>query len=401
MQFSFFRNYAILSISQTLRAACCFHIQILVFGSAAFGVASSRQPPGSLLAGINRKKQVNTLNEISLHTNIDTGITSVSNDFIDHYLPRANGEYVKLYLYLLRMVSAGRDISLGEIADTLEHTEKDIHRALSYWKKEGLLQLSFLEDGSLSGICFLEFRQPVSAPPVLSEAAAALEPVPPKKTPLSADRMAELSSQDDIRQLIFIASQYIGKPLSPTEISNILYFYDTLHFSTDLIEYLIEYCVSKGSKSSHYMEKVAFEWSKEGIRTVAEAKQSTNLYNRNYYKILNAFGIKGRGPAKPEIECMDRWLNTWHFTLDIILEACGRTISQTQRPNFQYADKILEEWNRANVRHLSDIRALDAEHMKKKKTAASKPRAASDNKFNNFQQRDYDFEELEKQLLNS
>lgn len=341
------------------------------------------------------------MSEISLHTNIDTGITSVPNEFIDHYLPQANGEYVKLYLYLLRMVSAGRNISLGEIADTLEHTEKDIHRALSYWKKEGLLQLSFLADGSLSGICFLDFHKETALPEELAETAAAQEPDVPKKSALSADRTAQLSSREDIQQLIFIASQYIGKPLSPTEISNILYFYDTLHFSTDLIEYLIEYCVSKGSKSSHYMEKVAFEWAKEGIRTVAEAKQSTNLYNRNYYKILNAFGIKGRGPAKPEIECMNRWLNTWHFTLDIIMEACGRTITQTQRPNFQYADKILAEWHKANVRHLSDVKALDAEHLKKKKTAAPKPKAASDNKFNNFQQRDYDFEELEKQLLNS
>lgn len=342
---------------------------------------------------------MNTLSEISLHTNINTGITNVPNDFIDHYLPRANGEYVKLYLYLLRMVSAGKNISLGEIADTLEYTEKDIHRALAYWKKERVLQLSFHEDGSLSGICFEDFH--TYLPPQAAETAAAQEPVMPEKTALSADRMAELSSQKDIQQVLFIASQYIGKPLSPTEISNILYFYDTLHFSTDLIEYLIEYCVSKGSKSSHYMEKVAFEWAKEGIRTVHEAKQSTNLYNRNYYKILNAFGIKGRGPARTEIECMDRWLNTWHFTLDIIMEACGRTISQTQRPNFQYADKILEEWHKANVRHLSDIKELDAKHLKKKKSAAPKPNAASNNKFNNFQQRDYDFEELEKQLLNS
>ena len=344
---------------------------------------------------------MNILSEISLHTNIHTGITSVPNDFIDHYLPRANGEYVKLYLYLLRMVSAGKNISLGEIADTLEHTEKDIHRALSYWKKEGILQLTFHADGSLAGIDFEDCRIKASTQEAMAETAAAQEPAVPEKTELSADRMAELSAQDDIQQLIFIASKYIGKPLSPTEISNILYFYDTLHFSTDLIEYLIEYCVSKGSKSSHYMEKVAFAWAKEGIRTVAEAKQSTNLYNRNYYKILNAFGIKGRGPAKPEIECMERWLNSWHFTLDIIMEACGRTISQTQRPNFQYADKILAEWHKANVRHLSDVKALDAEHLKKKKTAAPKPKAASDNKFNNFQQRDYDFEELEKQLLNS
>ena len=75
-------------------------------------------------------------------------------------------------------------------------------------------------------------------------------------------------------------------------------------------------------------------------------------------------------------------------------------MAQTQRPNFQYANKILEEWHKNNVHHLSDIQALDEQHLKKKKTASQKPRPAANTKFNNFHQRDYDFEELEKQLLN-
>nr|WP_243126719.1 DnaD domain protein [Hominisplanchenecus murintestinalis] len=337
------------------------------------------------------------MGNISLHTHIDSGMTCVPNDFIDSYLPRANGEYVKLYLYLLRTVSFEKEVSLEAVAEDLEYTEKDIRRALSYWEKEGLLYLDFDADGSLSGICFDGFGKKADAPVHAAEAAATQES--PKKAILSADRIAALSAQKDIEELLFIAAQYIGKPLSPSEISNILYFYDELHFSKDLIEYLIEYCVSKGSKSRHYMEKVAFEWAKEGIHTVHEAKQSTNLYNRNYYKILNAFGIKGRGPAKPETEYMDCWLNTYHFTLEIILEACARTIAQTQRPNFQYADKILSEWHKSNVHHLSDIKALDAAHLKKQK--AEKPKTAPANKFNNFHQRDYDFEQLEKQLLNT
>lgn len=65
----------------------------------------------------------------------------------------------------------------------------------------------------------------------------------------------ELRQKEDVMQLLFIAEQYLGKTLSPSEISRILYFYQELHFSADLIEYLIEYCVSKGSKSIRYMEK--------------------------------------------------------------------------------------------------------------------------------------------------
>lgn len=339
------------------------------------------------------------MSEITLHTPDSAEVTAVRNTFIDCYMPRANGEYVKLYLYLLRLSGSSQGISISKIAEIFEYTEKDILRALSYWEKEGLMKLSHGASGELDGISFVELST-ANAAPTLQTAETAVSAEVPEKLPLTADRMAQLSEQEDIAQLLFIAAQYLGKTLSPTEISNILYFYDTLHFSTDLIEYLVEYCVSKGSKSSRYMEKVAMEWSREGISTVEQAKNSTNLYNRNYYSILNAFGIKGRGPAQPEIDFMNQWLNSYHFTLDIIKEACSRTVAQTQRPNFQYANKILEEWHKNNVHHLSDIQALDEQHLKKKKTASQKPRPAANTKFNNFHQRDYDFEELEKQLLN-
>lgn len=358
-----------------------------------------------------RKKDQETgdyVSELTLHTYSDNDITIIQNSFIDQYLPKANGEYVKLYLYLLRLASAQKGISVSQIADIFDHTEKDVLRAFKYWEKEGLLTLFRDDKNEVTGISFVSVAvksepEVVKAPSVspVKEAAATAEV--PKKKALTADRLTELQGQEEIQQLLFIAASYLGKTLSPTEISNILYFYDTLHFSTDLVEYLIEYCVSKGSKSSRYMEKVALEWAKEGITTVNDAKNSTNLYNKNYYTILNAFGIKGRGPAKPEADFMDQWINAFHFTLDIIVEACNRTIAQTQRPNFQYANKILEEWHKNNVHHLSDIQTLDEQHLNKKKSAAAKtkPAAPGNNKFNNFEQREYDFNELEQQLLNS
>ena len=93
----------------------------------------------------------------------------------------------------------------------------------------------------------------------------------------------------------------MGKPLSSKEIQKINYFFDTLHFSTDLIEYLIEYCVENGHKSMHYIESVALAWSDENIKSVTEAKASSAAYNKNCFAVLNAFGIKGRSPAAVEL----------------------------------------------------------------------------------------------------
>ena len=43
---------------------------------------------------------------ITLHSDSQTSATSVSNIFIDEYMSDANGEFVKIYLYLLRQLTA-------------------------------------------------------------------------------------------------------------------------------------------------------------------------------------------------------------------------------------------------------------------------------------------------------
>ena len=184
----------------------------------------------------------------------------------------------------------------------------------------------------------------------------------------------------------------------------ILFFYDELKFSPDLIEYLIEYSVSRGHKSMRYRETVALAWADEGITTVTMAKEANSRYAKEYFTIFKSMGISGRNPVDTEISLMNTWLNDYGFTMDIIQEACSRTVLSTGQPSFQYADKILSGWKDKNVRTLADVRLLDAQHQRQKlekntqRKAASKP--AASNRFNNFHQRQYDFNEYEKKLLN-
>lgn len=345
--------------------------------------------------------------------------TSISNIFIDCYMPKASGTCVKLYLCLLRQASERNSVSLEAIADLFDCTEKDVHRGLCYWEKQGLLKLTTDTSGNITDLVFLKPKRPhnqmyaaAAVTPAVKYPDAAVTPVQEQQTfpsailpgkALTPDRISSLQGNQDVQRILYIAEHYLGKTLSSTEINSLLYYYDSLHFDVDLIEYLIEYCISRGSTSFHYMDKVALGWAKADVRNVRDAKNNTSLYSRKYYSILNAFGIKGRGPAKREADYIDRWFDEFHFTSDIILEACSRTIAQTQRPNFQYADKILENWHKSGIHHLSDIQALDAAHKQKTNAAVANKiakNAGSSNKFNNFPQRDYDFEQLEAQLLN-
>lgn len=363
------------------------------------------------------------MNMITLQNSSQTEVTILSNRFIDTYMPEANGEFVKVYIYLLRILAVTpASFSLEVMADRLLCTERDICRALKYWEKAGLMTLNFDASKKLSGILLTEGApakpavpagQTVTAagtasgtsptPSSSAEIAAAVSADAPPSRPvrLTPDRIKELKQNEEIIQLLYIAEQYLGKALTPTEIQKILFFYDELNFSADLIEYLLEYCVSRNHKSIRYMETVALSWAQENITTVQMAKENTSRYAKEYYTILKAMGITGRNPVDDEIAFMDVWMKNYGFDMPLIQEACSRTVLKLGQPSFPYADKILSGWKKKNVHSLEDIKILDSEHQKRTQERSKQntaPKAA--NRFNNFHQRDYNFEEYEKRLLN-
>lgn len=351
------------------------------------------------------------MGEILIQNIPDQGVTTISNTFIDSYMLEANGEFVKVYLYLLRIVQNEQSISLSSIADAFNCTERDIIRALRYWEKAGLLNLTF-EHKKLTGIAFspvpvsrseeaavVHEPEPAPAPEAIETDLSQEEPklvIPP--TTLTAYQKKELQEKEEVSQFLYIAEQYLGRTLSRTDIDNLLYFYTELHFNAELIEYLVEYCVSKGGRSTRYIETVALAWASEGITTVQEAKNATSLHNKNYFAILKALGINGRSPIPTEQSMMDQWINEMGFSLDLIQEACRRTILQTGQSSFPYTDSILKGWQKRGVRHLSDLETLDQEHRIKKR---AKPQITTANQSKqDYPHRKYDYDQIQKSLFN-
>lgn len=372
--------------------------------------------------------------------------TLVANDFIDHYMSKANGEFVKVYLFLLRHLDDPySQLTISAIADSLDNTEKDILRAFRYWESEGLLSLEKDADDQIIGlslektICVpLSHPTPPDTPTTPGPGGGkSLEALPGEEISSAASFMPDVSASDapisdmaapsaavsaapvqtpvaqpipldsfraqkELKSLLFIAEQYLGKTLTKTDMDAITYFYDTLGMSADLIEYLIESCVENGHKSIRYIQKVALSWFDDGVRTVAEARQRSVNYNKNCYAVMNAFGLKNRAPGEAELAYIKKWSEEFGFTLDIILEACNRTISATHQPSFEYTDSILQKWRSRQVRKIQDIAALDAAFQKERSRSAavSRVKPAARN-LNNFDRRSYDMDSLEERLLNS
>lgn len=408
---------------------------------------------------------------INISSDIATSFTTVSDIFIDQYMPKANGEFVKVYLYLLRATGSGAGIAtISEIADHFSNTEADIIRALNYWASEGILQVQTGADGQIIGInlCSLSVSGMQAAQSNIQSAVAdnaaqnnlqngvvnnatqnnlqnsvvnnaaqnistaniqmqdsvveKLKSQTPDKAASSQkeytlDEIKEFRKNPDISELFFIIETYLKHTLSSTDTNMVLYWLDVLHFSTDLVEYLVEYCITKGHSSLRYMNKVALGWADAGIKTVDQAKDDAAAHSQIYYSVMKALGITGRNLVDSEVSLINKWVGEYGFDIELVKAACSKTISAIQKPSFEYTDSILANWRKKDVHTLKDVEVLDANFAKANKASAtgssqstnaangsSKPKSnnsSSKNKFNNFNQRNNDYDKLEKLFLNS
>ena len=193
---------------------------------------------------------------------------------------------------------------------------------------------------------------------------------------------------------------HLDRPLTPKDIQTATFIYRQLKFSPELIFQLYDYCVGeRHKKRPEYIEKVAISWHEEGIRTPEQATKAMIAYNENYTAVCQAFGLN-RMPGKIELDYIDRWVKQMGFDKKMIEAACSRTLLKIQKPDFKYANSILESWYREGVHTPADIARQDQLHKQKKVNTPSKP--TTNNKFNQFPQRNYtkeDYSSLEKKLL--
>lgn len=322
--------------------------------------------------------------------------TSIPNCFIEKFMPKAAGEFVKIYIYILKCLEENRaELSISRIADVFNDTEKDIIRALKYWQKKGLLTLSF-EGDVLTSLKVNHLPDDDAG-----ERKIVKDGTEPLKTrEYTREELDAFSEKEDIPLLLYSIQKYLGRPLTNSDLSRILFFYDELKFSAELVEYLFEYCVSNNHKNMRYIEKTAIGWKEQNITTPAEAKKLTQVYSEDCYQILREFGLSGRAPTQDEAGFVSRWTLSYGFEMPMVVEACRKTMNAIHKPSFEYTDSILSNWKSAGITTLEMVKASDKNF--EKKTAASKKKTSSraKNEFNNFDQRDYNWDELEAELFN-
>ena len=311
---------------------------------------------------------------ITLNSDLCCDALVIPGAAVEKCLREANESQLKIYLYLLK--NAGSEITVGSIADYFNYSEQDVKRALRFWNGR-----SSAPKASAGGNV-VEFSG---------------------RSMYSKEKIANFIGQPDVGQLMLVAEQYMGRPIKSDEISSLLFIYDELGFPADLVEYLLEYCISNNKKSFRSIEGVAKEWKEAGVRTLAAAKKLTRHVPKEMKEVMEALGFApDRQPVEAEVAYVRRWTESYGYGMDIIREACNRTVLATGKPSIRYANGILKGWHDAKVTKPEDIAALDEQFRiqsmkdvpaKAAKTASKK---SSTGKFHNFPERKYDFDELMK-----
>jgi len=321
-----------------------------------------------------------------LFKNKSNKFTPVSNVFIESYMPKARGEFVKVYLLGLKYCISGEPgVNSQIMASSLRLLETDVLNAWSYWNEAGVIKMVSMDNMGNYSIQFLDLSEP--------------QEIKPQDINLLQE-LNNNSTKDmlqDIEKLLF-------RPLSPTEMEMYIAWQKELDFSPEIILLLIQYCASRGKNDSRYIEKTALTWFDAKIKNIEDAQSFIKKHEDKWIKIrkvLNYLGIRDAEIMKPQEELIGKWINSYNFSLDVIFKACNICFERINKADFKYIDGILTSWSRDGIKTVEDVDKKDYKkgYYKNNNYKANSNSKSSVGNFNNFEHRDYDFDDLEKKLL--
>lgn len=314
--------------------------------------------------------------------------TPISNIFIEKYMPKARGEFIKVYLLMSKYNFTGEDgVSASILAIKLNLLESDIINALNYWNDEGVIKLNPIDKMGNFDIEFIDISTEDNT-----------------NNKEKINLLEELSSKSNNAMLKDIEI-LVGRPLSPSEFTTYLSWKKDFNFSSELILLLIEYCASKGKTNHRYIEKVAIAWHQMKIETIEDAQnhiRKTEDKWGTYREILKFLGIRNTDIMKPQEDMLERWTITYNFPLDVIRKACDVCFKRLNRADFKYIDGILASWNKNNLKTLKQIEDEEISYKNSSQIKNFNNKTNNDKsklRFDNFKGRDYDYNELERKLL--
>jgi len=248
------------------------------------------------------------------------GVTPVENLFIQEFLPRASGDYVRVYLYgLMQCYHPSEDMTLERTAHILDLPPETVRDAFQYWERQGLVQR--VSDKPVS-YQYLNLAATMSG-----------------ESPMDRAIYRHRDFNNRLQQL------FGNRLLHPAEFMTACEWIEDLHLPEAVVLILVESYISlHGSKFQFKkLDKLAVQWAEEGVVTEALAQERVLLETeagKLAERVLKRLSIF-RKPTRDEALTAKKWLEEWKLTPNAVMAACTETLNG-RNPSIGYLDGILK-----------------------------------------------------------
>ncbi len=273
--------------------------------------------------------------------------TAVDNIFINNYLPYADSNYVKVYLYGLYKCqdSNSRDNTLENFSNELNLSQEEIEKAFYYWQEQGLVQI-------LNVIPFEVRYLPISD--VLNNT---------KK--YNAKKYESFNAQ---------AQEILcGRMITPNEYREYYDIIERLHMEKEALLMIINYCVNvKGNNVGYaYITTIAKDWANQKITTAKQVEERLIEFENLQTGIEYLFKLMGlkRLPNIEERTLYQKW--TQQGFDDEVLNYVAKKIKSKNKASFQYMDNVLDKYYANKLFSVNEIELFEEEKAKSMQIARS------------------------------
>ena len=294
-------------------------------------------------------------------------------------LKLASGKAVKVLIYFMKYRCA------PERPDDIGVTSEDIEDALSYWEQLGVLKKA--EDTERAAAKPANVSAEIAREPVKiiaqAPAKAPEKPVIKQQKALLPTEISErIAASEEIEFLFKSAEQSLGRVLTFDDQRTILWFFDHLGMSADIIIMLIAYCCSVGRGNMAKIEKIALDWHEKNITTHEQAENEILAMQK-------AFSFEGKVQSRLKLQSkltasQKKYIGDWanmDVTVDMVELAYDKTVDGIGKPSFNYMDKILRKWHENGIKNADEAALFDERtkpvRKQEKAVRATEPKASA------------------------
>ena len=296
--------------------------------------------------------------------------TSIPDVFFTEYLSQANGDYIKVYLYIYFLSKYNKDVKINDLSKKLEMPLKTIQDAIKYWEDDGLL-IRKNQGFIVANLQEIELNKLYK----------------PKITISASDMQKVAENKYRAKAIDTINNEFFQGIMSPSWYGDIDLWFKKYAFDEEVMIALFRYCFNKSALHRSYVATVAEAWYKNKIKTFNDL----DLYFQKEEKVKtieNSIKKKlrlSRNLSIYEEAYVEKWNITYGYNMEIIDIALKKTAGKFNL-SFEYIDKLISDWHERGLKTPEEIN----KHLENQK---SKPVQTKDNSNKNssanYSQRQY------------